>query len=119
MWWCLGCGRVRHGPQCKKVCYEAMDEVSPGVFRMRGDMGAERIPPLDGWIYINDDGSCITHLDQYLYDINPCKKGLSPKVTQGPRPPGWFKALKVINERARRILEEGKAAGIVLPCGSD
>ena len=109
MWYCNGCGRVRGGPECKKVCRDKW-----------GDMGATRIPPLDGWMYINDDGSIIPRREKEAYDNNPFRRGQPyPKRVQGPRPPGWLEALEVIAARAARIIEEGVAAGIKLPCGED
>lgn len=107
-WYCNGCGRERGGTQCKKWCREKY-----------GDMGATRWPPLDGMVHINDDGTCIMGIDQYIYDLLPCKRDQHPRVTHGPRPPGWFEALRVIGERAARVIEDGVRQGVVLPCGSD
>jgi len=106
-WYCNACGRVRGGTECKKVCVEKY-----------GDMGAERVPALDGVVYINHDGSGVPALEKQEYDMNPCRRGVAPpKRVQGPRPTGWFEALGRIGERAARIIEDGVRQGVVLPCG--
>ena len=45
-WWCLACGSRRGGPHCKKRC-----------IAKHGDMGAERVPPLDGFLRFDADPS--------------------------------------------------------------
>ncbi|KKN68930.1 hypothetical protein LCGC14_0445870 [marine sediment metagenome] len=65
------------------------------------------VPPLDGFVRFNDDGSGITRLAQREYDALPCKRGQYPKRTQGVRPPGWGEALERISERAAAMIANG------------
>jgi hypothetical protein len=107
-WFCNGCGRRRGGTTCKKECREAIDEVAPGVFRPRGETGAERIPPLDGMIFFNDDGSGVPRYEQQRYDNSPCKRGIAaPRSVQGPRPQGWKEAMRRIGERCAARIKSG------------
>ncbi len=93
-WWCNGCGERRRGTMCKAWCRERY-----------GDMGATQIPPMDGMIFINDDGSGIPRWEvRAREDIAPFK--YTPKSVQGPRPQGWVEALKKIGERALTTLAE-------------
>ena len=108
-WWCDGCGRRRRGP-CKKVCVEAVDTyVINGVTMsmQRGNASATQVPPLDGMVFLNDDGSGITHYDQAVWDNTACRRDKHPKVTQGPRPSGWAEAMEVIGERAAKEMHGG------------
>lgn len=45
-WQCLACGGRRGGSRCKKWCEEKY-----------GDMGAEHMPPLDGFLRMDVDPS--------------------------------------------------------------
>ncbi|KKN06894.1 hypothetical protein LCGC14_1072710 [marine sediment metagenome] len=101
-WFCRGCGRRMGSPVCKKKCREAMDD---GI--MRGNIGADRVPPLDGMVFINDGGGGVPRWAQDEYDQMACKKGKHPKYVQGPRPPGWDKALKGIAARAAVLITGG------------
>ncbi|KKL48978.1 hypothetical protein LCGC14_2320070, partial [marine sediment metagenome] len=84
-----------------------------------GDLGADRVPPLDGMVFINDGGGGVPRWAQDKYDQMACKKGKHPKYVEGPRPQGWNEALCRIGERAAKIIENGVSRGIVLPCGED
>ena len=96
-WFCSGCGERRGGTACRKRCRDKY-----------GDVGAERVPPLDGMVFINDDGSGIPRLEQELYDRNPCRRGAPPpKRVQGPRPTGWYEALERIGERSAALIKGG------------
>ena len=96
-YFCNGCGERRGGNQCKKWCVEKY-----------GDMGATRIPRLDGMIFINDDGTGIPRDVQLMYDRRMCRSGgLPPKTVQGPRPQGWNEALDRMGERAATIVGSG------------
>lgn len=96
MWYCNACGEERHGTQCKKWCREKY-----------GDMGADRVPRLDGMVFINDDGTGIPRWEQKRYDDLMCKRDQYPKLVQGPRPQGWHQALDVIGERAAALIVGG------------
>lgn len=93
MWYCNGCGEERHGTQCKKWCREKY-----------GDMGAERIPRLDGMVYFNDDGSGIPRWE--YKQPNPLG-GYRPKMMSDPRPQGWHEAMERIGERAKALIVGG------------
>ena len=95
-WYCNGCGEERHGTTCKKRCREKY-----------GDMGAERVPRLDGMLFMNDDGSGITRWEQRRYDNMMCKGDKYPRSVQGLRPQGWHQALEVMGERAAPLLVGG------------
>jgi len=95
-WFCLGCGEQRGGLLCKKWCREKY-----------GDVGAERVPPLDGMVFINDDGSGVPRWEQQRYDNAVCKRGAEPRSVPGPRPQGWDTALRVIGERAAVLIVGG------------
>ena len=95
-WFCLGCAGRRGGTICKKWCREKY-----------GDAGAERVPPLDGMVFFNDDGSGIPR-----YELMQQRVGLvryTPRRVQGPRPQGWQQALEAMAERAATILANGIA----------
>ena len=62
-WYCLGCGRRMGSPKCKKKCREALDNDV-----MRGDIGAERVPPMDGWVTLEVDPSRPESEDQAARD---------------------------------------------------
>ena len=95
-YFCNGCGERRRGNQCKKWCVEKY-----------GDMGATRVPPMDGMIFCNDDGTGITRLAQREYDDLAHKRGKSPVCSKGPRPNGWIEAMNRIGGRAAAIIGEG------------
>ena len=42
-------------PICKKKCRETFDEIVPGRFIRRGNIGGEMIPPLDGFVIFEVD----------------------------------------------------------------
>ena len=42
-------------PTCKKKCRETFDEIVPGRFVQRGNIGGEMIPPLDGFVTFEVD----------------------------------------------------------------
>ena len=96
-WFCNACGERRGGTICKKACRERY-----------GDLGAERVPPLDGIVYINDDGSGIPR-----YELMKQREGFRyvPRSVQGPRPQGWREALERIGERAAVIIGSGLPEG--------
>ena len=79
---------------CKKWCREKY-----------GDVGAERIPPLDGMIFFNDDGSGIPRWETRQQE--ECLVCYIPKSVSGPRPQGWGQALERIGERAAAIIGNG------------
>ena len=103
-WFCMNCGNRMYGTSCG------------GRWRSEGkyvrcnrkylSTMAERIPPLDGEVFFNDDGTGITRQDQREYDILMCKRNKSPKVTKGIRPPGWDEAMERIGDREYAIMEE-------------
>ncbi len=92
-WFCKGCGERRGGAMCKKWCREKY-----------GDMGAERIPPLDGVIFFNDDGSGIPRWEIRKREASP---RYVAKYVVGPRPQGWLEALGRMSERAAVIIGTG------------
>lgn len=102
-WFCSNCGERMNGRMCG------------GRWRYKGKYVrcnckygmslAERIPPIIGIIYINDDGTGITRPDQNKYDSYVCKAGKYPRLSHGPRPNGWEEALEVISERAYKIMQ--------------
>lgn len=93
-WYCRGCGERRGGTVCKKWCREKY-----------GDLGADRVPRLDGMVYINDDGTGIPRYE--LMKQRVCPVGYRPKTVQGPRPQGWNEALERIGERAAALIKGG------------
>ncbi|KKL95493.1 hypothetical protein LCGC14_1854030 [marine sediment metagenome] len=93
-WFCKGCGERRGGAMCKKWCRERY-----------GDVGAERIPPLDGMIFFNDDGSGIPRWEIRAQENCPVR--YVPKSVAGPRPQGWGEALERMEERAAVLLATG------------
>ena len=96
-WFCNGCAERRRGVTCKKECRKKY-----------GDMGAEQVPPLDGMMFINDDGAGVPRLEQRCYDTSPCRDGAAPpRSVPGPRPQGWNEALKRIGERAAALIVGG------------
>lgn len=46
-WWCRACAGRMGSPQCKKKCYKRWGE----------GWGAERIPPLDGFLLLETNPS--------------------------------------------------------------
>lgn len=68
-------------------------------------MGAERIPPLDGMVYINDDGSGIPRYE--LMKQRGCAVRYHPRYVRGPRPQGWVQAMEAIRERSAKLLTNG------------
>jgi len=95
MWFCNGCGERRGGVLCKKWCQEKY-----------GDIGATRIPPLDGMVFINDDGTGIPRWEQRAYDEAVGKRS-RPVSVAGPKPQGWDAALEAIGERAATLIVGG------------
>lgn len=95
-WFCLGCGEQRGGLLCKKWCRDKY-----------GDVGAERVPPLNGMVFINDDGAGIPRWEQQRYDNAVCKRSAEPRSVQGPRPQGWDTAMRAIGERAAALIVGG------------
>ena len=93
-WFCLACGQRRGGTLCKKWCQEKY-----------GSLGAERIPPLDGMVFINDDGSGIPRYE--LMKQRECAVRYRPRCVRGPRPQGWVQAMEVLRERSSKVLEGG------------
>lgn len=79
---------------CKKWCREKY-----------GNLGAERVPPLDGVLFFNDDGTGIPRYE--LMKQRDCPVRYTPKRVQGPRPQGWDEALERMGERAAVFLEGG------------
>lgn len=103
-WFCMNCGAIVRGTTCGgrwryKDKYVRCNRKYPSHM-------AERIPPLDGMLFINDDGTGITRPDQQAYDRTVCRRNKHPKVTKGPRPNGWYEALERIGERAYKIMQE-------------
>ena len=92
-WFCNGCGERRGGTICKKWCREKY-----------GDAGAERVPVLDGVVFINDDGSGIPRYE--LMRRREAVDRYEPRSVQGPRPNGWDEALKQIAKRCSAIIVE-------------
>ena len=93
-WYCKGCGERRGGTICKKWCREKY-----------GDVGAERVPPIDVFVFFDDDGSGIPRYE--LMKQRGCLIRYTPKRVQGPRPQGWGQALERMGERAAVILANG------------
>lgn len=67
---------------------------------------AERVPILNGMLFINYGGIGVTRLDQITYDSWICKRDKYPKVTRGPRPAGWKEGIVRISDCAERELRE-------------
>ncbi len=82
-WWCLGCGRRMGSPVCKKKCREAMDEVAPGRFVERGNIGGEMVPPLDGFV---------------IFEVDPDR----PEAADMADRAAWFESKREKERRARR-----------------
>lgn len=99
---CKGCGRRRVGLVCKKVCREAVDN---GV--VRGDLGVERIPPLDGILFINDDGTDYTQEEKQRKRQAIFPDRVHLRRTYCLRPPGWKRALQRIAARSAVRLRNG------------
>jgi len=100
-WFCKGCGERRGGSACKKWCREKY-----------GDVGAERVPPLDGMVFVNDDGTGVPRREQRVYDEAVCKRGAArPASLKGPRPQGWVQAMERIGDRAAVVIAGGVSAG--------
>ncbi len=68
-------------------------------------MGAERVPRLDGIVYINDDGSGIPRYELMKQRETPVR--YSPHYVRGPRPQGWVQAMEVLSERSSKLLNGG------------
>ena len=81
---------------CRKRCHEKY-----------GNMGAERVPPLVGMLYINDDGTGVPRWEQRRYDDLMCKRGQYPRSVQGPRLQGWLEGLERMGERVKPLLVGG------------
>ena len=93
-WFCNGCGERRGGTTCKKRCC--------GRY---GDIGAERVPRLDGVVFFNDDGTGVPRWELRRYEESPLKRGApESRSVQGPRPSGWDTALEVIGARAALLI---------------
>jgi len=96
-WFCLGCGERRGGTTCKKRCREKYE-----------DIGAERVPRLDGMVFFNDDGAGVPRWELRRYEEVACKRGVAePRSVPGPRPQGWDTALEVIGARAALLIVGG------------
>ena len=108
--YCDGCGRRLSGI-CKKDCREASDTITfDSGFTMtfqRGDATTTQVPPLDGFISFNDDGSSITRHDERVYNEGVNVRGKEPVARRGPRPSGWYEALERIGERAAVHIKGG------------
>ena len=90
-WFCNGCGERRGGTLCKKACVAKY-----------GNIGAERVPPLDGVVFFNDDGSGIPRYELMRQREAACS--YTPQSVQGPRPQGWDAALEAIGQRAITLI---------------
>ncbi len=94
-WWCHGCGQPRGGTMCKKWCREKY-----------GNVGAEQIPRLDGYLFFNDGGSGIPRWEiRRKEELRPFRYVL--KSVRGPRPQGWKQAMGAIGQRAAALLAGG------------
>ena len=98
-WFCLGCGERRGGTLCKRRCREKY-----------GDAGAERVPPLDGVVFFNDDGSGIPRYE--LMRQREAVGRCSPRTVRGPRPQGWEQAMERIGARAAVVIGSGLPEGV-------
>lgn len=107
MWWCDNCGYPLKGPICgakwrsQGKTVRCQDKLPAGA-----RWGAERIPPLDGWLFINDDGSGVPRYELML-KRQYAPIGYTPKSVRGPRPQGWLKALELIADRAAAVIADG------------
>lgn len=92
------CGRRMYGPTCK--C---------------GSTTGERIPPMDGMVFFDDDGSGVTRFDsRTVEETTKCGfRHSPPKMTPGPRPTGFSEAMERIGERAAAII----GSGVQVPVG--
>ncbi len=103
-WFCMNCGNRMYGTTCggrwrSEGKYVRCNKKYPSAM-------AERIPPLDGMIFINEGNSNITRLDQREYDDLAHKRNKYPKTCTSPYPNAWLEAMEVIGERLEKELSK-------------